>query len=187
MPIDRQTNCILELVSTLVHCWKSTTTLKVMNLIKIGLPATLTIPHPTRPMTSCYVIHCREHIFRLITSQNDIKYISRQVTKHADHAPNTCNSLIVCQGCCACHCKRLIPITLGLTKRGSWSLTSSDFGHRETHFLWVLHIAIFCCLGPPSAMAFEQPVRNTCGSCCCSSACSQAMKPKLRLIVSKLA
>ena len=90
---------------------------------------TLTVPHlkyPTRPMTSCYVIHCREHIFRLITSQNDIKYISRQVTKHADHAPNTCNSLIVCQGCCACHCKRLIPITLGLTKRGSWSLTSSD-------------------------------------------------------------
>ena len=42
MPIDRQTNCILELVSTLVHCWKSTATLKVMNLIKIGLPATLT-------------------------------------------------------------------------------------------------------------------------------------------------
>ena len=41
MPIDRQTNCILELVSTLVHCWKSTATLKVMNLIKIGLPATL--------------------------------------------------------------------------------------------------------------------------------------------------
>ena len=41
MPIDRQTNCILELVSTLVYCWKSTATLKVMNLIKIGLPATL--------------------------------------------------------------------------------------------------------------------------------------------------
>ena len=41
MPIDRQTNCILELVSTLVHCWKSTATLKLMNLIKIGLPATL--------------------------------------------------------------------------------------------------------------------------------------------------
>ena len=45
MSIDRQTNCILELVSTLVHCWKSTATLKVMNLIKIGLPATLNL-HP---------------------------------------------------------------------------------------------------------------------------------------------
>ena len=48
MPIDRQTNCILELVSTLVHCWKSTATLKVMNLIKIGLPATLRHVHACR-------------------------------------------------------------------------------------------------------------------------------------------
>ena len=68
MPIDRQTNCILELVSTLVHCWKSTATLKVMNLIKIGLPATLinmqaeTVwsPLPRDPTTSA--TRCQQHV-----------------------------------------------------------------------------------------------------------------------------